>query len=473
MPRVVKLFISYPSDQRELAERLRLALEEERHAVFTDRSELREGEAYHAALREAIADADAMIYLITPRSVAPGSYALTELDLAQRQWRIPAGRVLPVLVEPTPIATVPAYLRSVTLLQPRGDVVAETVAAVARLHGSARRVWWAGAGALVLVAAAAGAWWHLAQREQERLARQQLLEAETAAAARLCSIGNHAIAWDQFALVAARFPDDPVLRVAREDCGMRWLREMRVRSDKETFTEFVARAQPVLAQGLGRSSGARRADLQAHLGWGDFLRGREGGGAPEAVPQFRAALQDDPGNVYALAMWAHQGAWRGEALEGIAGRFATALKSPREREWVRSMQFAAAFLQRRYNEYALLVADDMRRQGETASRTARDTIWRSIFVSSFMNPPERRAVLQTLPPPDLLNTFVWLYPQAKLDEERRPTWRYLRAMLMGNAGDGAGARKELEQLDRELTAAKEDSRVSRAVRQALVELRAG
>jgi hypothetical protein len=40
----LKLFISYPSDQKDLAERLRLALEAEGHEVFTDRSELREGE---------------------------------------------------------------------------------------------------------------------------------------------------------------------------------------------------------------------------------------------------------------------------------------------------------------------------------------------------------------------------------------------------------------------------------------------
>ena len=42
----MKLFISHPSDQKELAERLRLALEAEGHEVFTDRAELKEGEPY-------------------------------------------------------------------------------------------------------------------------------------------------------------------------------------------------------------------------------------------------------------------------------------------------------------------------------------------------------------------------------------------------------------------------------------------
>ena len=70
-PRNVKLFISYPSDQKELAERLRLALEAEGHEVFTDRAELKEGEPYHAALREAIEASDALVFLITPRSIRP------------------------------------------------------------------------------------------------------------------------------------------------------------------------------------------------------------------------------------------------------------------------------------------------------------------------------------------------------------------------------------------------------------------
>ena len=135
----MKLFISYPSDQKELAERLRLALEAEGHEVFTDRAELKEGEPYHAALREAIEGADAMLFLITPRSIHPGSYALTELDLAQRRWRRPGGHVLPVIAAATPVEDIPPYLRAVTLLQPKGDLVAETVAAVARLRSRSTR----------------------------------------------------------------------------------------------------------------------------------------------------------------------------------------------------------------------------------------------------------------------------------------------------------------------------------------------
>ena len=60
----------YPSDQKELAERLRLALEAEGHEVFTDRAELKEGEPYYTrrCARPSKAS-DALVFLITPRSI--------------------------------------------------------------------------------------------------------------------------------------------------------------------------------------------------------------------------------------------------------------------------------------------------------------------------------------------------------------------------------------------------------------------
>ena len=98
----MKLFLSYPSAQRDLAESLTLALEAEGHEVFIDRADLKAGQAFHQTLREAILGADGMLFLVTPESVAPGSYALAELNIAQQRWRRPGGHVLPVMVVATP-----------------------------------------------------------------------------------------------------------------------------------------------------------------------------------------------------------------------------------------------------------------------------------------------------------------------------------------------------------------------------------
>lgn len=469
----LKLFISYPSTQRDLAERLRIALEGEGHAVFTDRAELKEGEPYHEALREAVDDAEGLVFLITPRSVAPGSYALTELDLAQRQWRSPAGRVLPVLVEATPLAAIPPYLRAVTLLQPKGDVVAETVAAVARLRGGSRLGLWLALGALLLALLAGGGWWwRQGELERERLAAQQaVLKAEITAAAQLCHVGSHAVAWDQFSLVAGRFPDDAELRTAREDCGMQWLREMRVRSDKETFSELVAKVQPLLAQGLARSSGERRADLRAHLGWADFLRSRDGVAAPDPIPQYRAAVDDDAANVYAHTMWAHNLAWKGNSLDEAATHFDIAARGARERSWVRDLQFAAAFSRRAFYHYALVTANDMRMQGEAPSTEQRDRIWRYLIDGPLLAPLERRDLLAALSPSDQIASFEWLFPGDRLTVERRTLWRFVRAALQLNTGDVAGAQDALEGLVKELDATRDEGRAARAARQMLDELK--
>lgn len=470
----MKIFVSYPSDQRELAERLRLALEGEGHDVFTDRAELKEGEPFHEPLREAIDAADAMVFIVTPRAVAPGSYALSELDLAQRQWRTPGGRVLPVLAEPTPLAALPPYLRSVTLLQPRGDLVAETVAAVARM----RRGWplgaWIGLALGVLLLAGAGFWgW---QRHQQALAREQAQRvqaaAELGAAVELCSSGSHAVGWDQFAALTTARPDDEAARLAREDCGMTWLREMRIVGDKETFSALVSRVQPVLAQGLARASGQRRADLRAHLGWAEFLRSRDGVSSGDPKAQYEAALADDAGNVYAHAMWAHHQVWTTGRLDAEAEQhYAAAARSPRAREWVRGMQLASAWQHRGLYPYAAWVADDMRRQGETPAAARRERLRSHGFDSMVWTARDRADLLRRVPAADLQATYDWLFPAASVAPERAELDRFWRAWLAAVNGRREAARGDLEALRQQLQAERVEGRLPRAVDELLAELR--
>ena len=64
------------------------------------------------------------------------------------------------------------------------------------------------------------------------------------------TVYGHALAWQRYEDAIARYPESQSLRVAREDCGMRWLREIRVREGKETFTDIVNRVLPVLAEGV-------------------------------------------------------------------------------------------------------------------------------------------------------------------------------------------------------------------------------
>jgi hypothetical protein len=71
--------------------------------------------------------ADLFVWLASPASVRPGSYALTELSFAEAKWRNPSGHVLPVLTGEMNAGDLPAYLRPINALTVRGNLEAEVV----------------------------------------------------------------------------------------------------------------------------------------------------------------------------------------------------------------------------------------------------------------------------------------------------------------------------------------------------------
>ena len=130
----MRLFLSYANEQRETAEAVALSLRGRGHEVFFDRHDLPPGGGYDARIDTAIRRSHAFIFLISPESVAPGRYTLTELAFARAKWPSPSDRVLPVMVAPTPTDAVPQYLRAVTILVPAGNIPAEVARAIDELR---------------------------------------------------------------------------------------------------------------------------------------------------------------------------------------------------------------------------------------------------------------------------------------------------------------------------------------------------
>lgn len=155
----MRIFISFGGEHRKLAESIAIRLEQDNHSVFFDRLSLAPGEEYDHTIRREIARGDLFVYLISPESVEEGTYALTELGLAQKQWPNPSGRLLPVLIAPTPMDSVPAYASAVTLLQPRGNPVAEVAAEVAVIVSRRFRKRIVLAASLVFAVVVAGGVW--------------------------------------------------------------------------------------------------------------------------------------------------------------------------------------------------------------------------------------------------------------------------------------------------------------------------
>jgi hypothetical protein len=150
----MRVFLSYDDTRRDVAERLALGLRAAGHEVFFDQDSLPAGTSYDDRIRNAILRSHLFVFLVSAESVRKGAYALTELDIAEQRWPHPTGRLLPVLLDETPIASLPPYVRAVSVLQPKGDVVGDTLHATARLIGERRKRTLRRAGAAAAVALA-------------------------------------------------------------------------------------------------------------------------------------------------------------------------------------------------------------------------------------------------------------------------------------------------------------------------------
>ena len=155
----MRAFVSYASSDRALAERVCRVLETEGHDVFFDRDDLGGGDAFGERIRSAIERSHVLVYLISKASVTPPSYALTELTIVTGMASRRRPAILPVRVDATSIADVPAALRAFTILEPHGDVPAEIATAVHRIadRRRTRLMMWAGAAAVLILALAGAA----------------------------------------------------------------------------------------------------------------------------------------------------------------------------------------------------------------------------------------------------------------------------------------------------------------------------
>lgn len=134
------IFISYASEQFETAKRLELGLQTSGHRVFFDRDALPAGASFDERIRKAVNNSDIFLFLISRDSLRKGAYCLSELAMAEERWPQPDGKILPALFDDTPIDVLPAYLRAVSILVPKGDLVADILDSVEHLASERRRV---------------------------------------------------------------------------------------------------------------------------------------------------------------------------------------------------------------------------------------------------------------------------------------------------------------------------------------------
>jgi len=130
----VRIFLSYAREQLTIAEHIAFALRQEGHTVFFDQDTIAPGEAFNEKIRNDIRRSDLFIFLISPDSVDPKSYARTELSIAEHHWPAPKGRIIPIMAEKTPWDSLPGILKVLNVIEARENAVPEVCFAVEKLH---------------------------------------------------------------------------------------------------------------------------------------------------------------------------------------------------------------------------------------------------------------------------------------------------------------------------------------------------
>lgn len=214
------------------------------------------------------------------------------------------------------------------------------------------------------------------------------------------------------------------LREQQEDVAMQWLRDARP-GPGHPFSDIVDRVAPALERGAADANGQRRADLLAHLGWGRFLRGRDGTNRADPARDYANALVADAKNVYAHAFWGHWIAWQHGDLAAALQHFAQALADSRAasgpvRAYVRHLQVAALRNGHSTQTDAALVAlvNTMRANAEPIDAGTRDSL-KSIYYDFGRDAQRAAALLQAAPVAEQAATLR----QLAFDEP------YMRAVL--------------------------------------------
>jgi len=140
---VVRIFISYADEDRDVAKRILHSIKGRGHKVFFADAAIHAGSNYEQIIENEIKRSNIFLFLASSASLSEGRFTWTELRIAEDTRPVAENHVLPVILDETKVEELPAYLRSVSVLKPVGDVAAETAIAVQGLskdRGNIRKI---------------------------------------------------------------------------------------------------------------------------------------------------------------------------------------------------------------------------------------------------------------------------------------------------------------------------------------------
>jgi hypothetical protein len=258
---------------------------------------------------------------------------------------------------------------------------------------------------------------------------------------------------------------DPLDRAAlndQTDAAMLWTENFSVSvSESGNATDAAAPALDqiftVLESGLTRATGARAADIQAHLGWAHWLNqriaAREFGSAAEQ--NFRSSLILDAHNVYANAMLAGWMLQTGGSVSDAAQHFALALATGKARPFVRRLQVGGYLSSDGPGARAELMraTNDMRRNGEPLDTDSRGRILAFCCDPAYMGHAQLVEALSAVSADNAWSTFQWLEAgrpagSGAADEALRAS--FIQATLLDISGKQQASLAQFRQLQQQL-----------------------
>lgn len=282
--------------------------------------------------------------------------------------------------------------------------------------------------------------------QERKVAVSQLI----AAAALQTDASDYKGAWKLIDEALILNPSSLSARQQQMTVAMAWLRNIQVQGD-DTFSYIVNKLLPTLYIGSVNENAKTAANALAHIGWANHLQVSEGAGGLEVEEYYRRALNIDPDNVYAHAMWGYwvlsqaNRAVNSDADLAVAKfHFSAAFDAGQERAFVRKLQLSAL----RQAQHGLIVqiefitvAQEIMQLGGVLNQYNRTGVFRAmqdiIAPTQSVDQATESAfnqLAESLSPTVILTLFEWLDYN-----KNTPSGILIKARLEERAGHLANA----------------------------------
>jgi hypothetical protein len=239
---------------------------------------------------------------------------------------------------------------------------------------------------------------------------------------------NFAEAWRLGEKAIARSPGAKLATEAQVQVAMTWLRSTGLTQElSDVLEEIIAR----LRRASTTAKGEALATLRAHIGWAISIGDRDDG-SPES--EFKEAVKADASNAFAHAMWGYWLVMQAEKTKEGLSHLDTALKTGREKDFVRGLFINISRRLGSHDESVELVKElnNVRTRNEVWPLWCRERIFTGLYGDTSGETPKRHG--SAMPAADVLATFQWLTTEIKSNHKDLIT-----AQLMEAAGDQTGA----------------------------------